>query len=264
MTYSVTVTCLESEQDTLIAVFWELGTTGVTQDRDWVRAFFDSEITAPETVLSHLTNFDARVEALRDEENWEAEWKRPWRPLPVGKRLYLAPPWDHEPPPEGRIRVNLRPGMACGSGLHPCTRLCLQLLEVRVRPDTAVLDVGTGSGILAEAALRLGAWRVAACDIDPAATPIARQNLGGSGLTGLCFTGSLRSVRTGMFPIIVANLNAVALGMMAADLRRVCSRVLILSGFREDEVAAVVAKLDLPVQAQAELEGWGAVILACR
>src|ERR1700691_2629248 len=90
-----------------------------------------------------------------------------WPPLCVGERFYLVAPWHAAvQAPAGRMRLEIYPGMACGTGRHPATQLCLQAIERYVKPGAQVLDVGSGSGILSDAARLLGAGVVIACDVD--------------------------------------------------------------------------------------------------
>jgi hypothetical protein len=111
------------------------------------------------------------------ETDWAEAWKASCDVLPVGRRLVVKPTWrDYTPQPDDLV-IELDPGMAFGSGLHPTTRLCLEAMEDHLRPGATLLDVGTGSGILAIAAARLGASRVLALDTDPLAVRIARENV---------------------------------------------------------------------------------------
>ncbi len=113
-----------------------------------------------------------------DEEDWANAWKKHYRPLRVGRRLVILPVWETPPAVEKEaIIIRLDPGLAFGTGLHPTTRLALQLLEEALQPGMRVLDVGTGSGILAIAAALLGARHVVATDIDPQAVTAARKNV---------------------------------------------------------------------------------------
>jgi ribosomal protein L11 methyltransferase len=125
------------------------------------------------------------------EADWAEAWKSGYGVLHIGHRLVIRPTWRDYTPEPGELVIALDPGMAFGSGLHPTTRLCLKALEdymgpdqaglgptqARVRPGASVLDVGTGSGILAIAAARLGASRVLALDTDPLAVRVARENV---------------------------------------------------------------------------------------
>jgi ribosomal protein L11 methyltransferase len=136
------------------------------------------------------------------------------------------------------VRIEYMPGMACGTGAHPATQLCLAAIDRYVRAGDAVVDVGAGSGILSRGALVAGAGRVIACDIDWASAVIAHANVP----EALCYAGSTRSLPGGCADVAVANLNAATLTALAAELRRI-ARVLILSGFERNDADAVARVL---------------------
>jgi len=118
-----------------------------------------------------------RIDTLEVEDSgWANAWKMHFKPFAVGARWWITPTWDEQAAPPGRVVIELDPGMAFGSGLHPSTQLCLRVLEERLTPGTRVIDVGTGSGILAIAAAKLGAASVLAVDSDPIAVAVARGN----------------------------------------------------------------------------------------
>ena len=128
-----------------------------------------------------------------EEEDWANAWKQHYRVLRVGERTVVVPSWlQHEAQP-GDVVLHLDPGMAFGTGLHPTTQLCLRLLERYVQPGQRVLDIGTGSGILAIAAAKLGAGPVLALDNDPVAVTVAAENIerNGVGATVQAAEGSL-------------------------------------------------------------------------
>src|ERR1039458_7126396 len=156
-------------------------------------------------------------------------------PMEVGRRFFLVPEWRDDPAPPGRFRIAVNPGMAFGTGVHETTRLALEALEEFVKPGMTVLDVGTGSGILAKAARLLGAARVYACDTDPVAVEIA-----GDG-----FIGSVNAVATASVDLAVANISPEAIVQLAPDLLRVLRKggVLLVSGFELAEVEQVKAAL---------------------
>ena len=117
------------------------------------------------------------------EEDWANAWKQHYAVLRVGERIVIVPSWlEHTPAPEDVV-LHLDPGMAFGTGLHPTTRLCLRLLERYTRPGQRALDLGTGSGILAIAAARLGADAVLALDNDPVAVAVAAENVARNGVS---------------------------------------------------------------------------------
>ena len=116
--------------------------------------------------------------------NGPTHGKKYYSPLKIGERLTVVPAWDKEYRPEpGDLTVRMDPGMAFGSGTHESTRLCARLLERFMKPGALVLDVGTGSGILAIAASLLGASHVDACDLDPVAVRVARDNIMANGVS---------------------------------------------------------------------------------
>ena len=146
------------------------------------------------------------------------------------ERFYLVAPWCKEPTPAGRLRLEIEPGMACGTGRHPATQLCLEALEKCVLPGDSVLDVGTGSGILSEAARLLGAGRVVGCDVDEEAIVFSRPRVEVS-----LFVGSVDAVRAGSQDVVVANIDAGTVEGLRGELERVrkAGSRLILSGFPE-------------------------------
>jgi ribosomal protein L11 methyltransferase len=175
------------------------------------------------------------------DEDWGEGWKKDFRPLDVG-RVRVRPSWIEGPPPPGLVEVVLDPGMAFGTGSHPTTSLCLAALSdlLAARPGASVLDVGTGSGLLAIAARKLGAGRVAANDNDPVAVEVARENAALNG-AALELTGAPIEAIAGTFDVVVANILANVLVALAPALAaKVAPRgVLLLSGLlgpQEDEV----------------------------
>lgn len=118
------------------------------------------------------------------EEDWAQAWKQQYHRLHVGERIVIVPAWEAYRPAEGEVVIRLEPGMAFGTGLHPTTRLCLEALEEVTAPGSAVLDVGTGSGVLAIAAAKLGAGSVLAVDADPVAVQVAGENVAANSVQG--------------------------------------------------------------------------------
>ncbi len=234
---SLLLHCVAGEKDALIAGLYESGTTGIVEmeepgGRCALDAFFGSAVDA----AAASERFARHAPEWIDHGNRDyiREFQDHWRAAEVGERLWLAPPWHEGPPPEGRLRLDYQPGMACGSGAHPCTQLCLEALEGAVRPGSAVLDVGAGSGILLLAAGLLGASRLVGCDIDCESVAIAKKAVPAA----LLFTGSLRSLRAGLFDVVIANISSIAAEELAGDLRRVCRAggAIIVSGFRRGDI----------------------------
>ncbi|MGO9094552.1 MAG: 50S ribosomal protein L11 methyltransferase [Bryobacteraceae bacterium] len=251
--FALHLECSVQEKDRLIAELWQQGTAGIIEEdapgaRARLTAFFDQPIATAE-----LAAWNPRWETVPDRD-WIQVSQSQWSPLEVGARFYLVPAWSQAPAPPGRIRLVMNPGQACGTGWHPATQLCLQAMERHVAPGSSLLDLGTGSGILAVAASLLGASPVYACDMDPAAVFATR-------LPKL-FLGSARSVRSASLDVVVANINAQALLALApqlARIRKAASR-LILSGFRRPDLervqAAFPARTDL-----LEQDDWIALVV---
>jgi ribosomal protein L11 methyltransferase len=198
-------------RETLIAELWEAGTLGVIEGDGFVQAFFQDEESAG--------RFGTPIPA--DNRDWVQTTEEAWPPILVGEKFFVVAPWRTEPTPTGRFRLEINPGMQCGTGQHPCTRLCLEAMERVIRPGDRVLDVGTGSGILSIAARMLGAETVVACDIDPEAARAA-----------VFFVGSVDAVRSGAFDVVVANISEIVIGDLKPEFERVAHRR-ILSGFQD-------------------------------
>jgi ribosomal protein L11 methyltransferase len=160
---------------------------------------------------------EPQIRSLR-EEDWAHAWKKFYKPLRVGQRVVLKPSWEEFAAEPDDIVVELDPGMAFGTGLHPTTRLCIAALEEVVRPGDAVLDLGTGSGVLAIVAHKLGAIQVLAADIDPIAVEVTTENAGRNDVpVGDVLDVRLGSVPAGMpqrFQVIVANILAEVLAKL--------------------------------------------------
>jgi ribosomal protein L11 methyltransferase len=210
--------CRAIGKDRLIAELWERGTRGVIEeDRPGgcvaLRAFFDEPFEASEWGPT-------RWEPVEDRD-WVEVAQSQWEPLPVGAKFFLAPSWRADPTPPGRLRLEMQPGLACGTGWGAATQLALEAMESRLRPGMAVLDLGTGSGILAVAAALLGAGRVYACDIDFEAASAARDRFRSEGVLVGLFAGSVKSVRAAAVDFVVANINAEALAILAPEIERI-------------------------------------------
>jgi ribosomal protein L11 methyltransferase len=182
------------------------------------------------------------------EEDWTEAWKKRLKVLRIGERFVIQPSWlDYQPEPEDVV-IQLDPGMAFGTGLHPTTQLCLCALEEYVRPGMEVLDLGTGSGILAIAAAALKAKHVLAIDHDQQAVKVARGNVVTNHLQGTVKVrqGSLADV-SGRYGLLVVNILArVILEMVRGGLseRMRPGGVLITAGITVDKVSDVTAALE--------------------
>ena len=205
------------------------------------------------------------------DEDWENNWKQYYRPIPVGQRLYIVPEWETAADAGTRTIIRLNPGLIFGTGSHPTTRMCLEALEPLAGDCDWVLDLGCGSGVLAIAALLLGAGQAVGCDIDPKARDVALENAAYNGITppqlevlcgDLVTDTALRAqLAVRKYPLILANIVAdviLSLSRSAAALLTpgghfICSG--ILDG-REAEVAAGLREAGLRITAHRQLEDW--------
>ncbi len=217
---------------------------------------------------------EAQYRTIQDQD-WSQAWKQHYRPILIGARLVIVPAWLELPAPE-RIPIRIDPGMAFGTGTHPTTQLCLELLEDSlarvVAQDTDIVDVGCGSGILSIAALKLGARKAVAVDIDPLAVAVTRENAELNGVSAGLETGvgSVDELRGGAFSvrnggIVLANILALViiqlLGAGFADLLAPGGAA-IFSGIlaeQEGDVAAACEKAGLQVTGRRQSGDWVAL-----
>ena len=181
-----------------------------------------------------------RIEtAVLQEQDWGENWKQYFHPLQIGSRFVVYPPWERVRFKKGQIPIEITPGMAFGTGTHATTQLCIRALETGLKRGRSVLDVGTGSGILAVAAVKLGAQEVWAIDIDEVAVEGARETVEKNGVAGKIRIreGGIGRVEK-RFDVVVANIDFKSLKRLRVPLLRHLNErgLLILSGIlREQE-----------------------------
>jgi len=230
--------------------------------------------------LRGLEELEPQTVSLR-EEDWATSWQKYYQPIPVGRSLYIVPDWlrGRAEVPEGRVPLYLDPGLTFGTGSHPTTQLCLELLEDVIQPGDRVLDLGCGSGILGIAALKLRASQVIGVDIDPKAVDAAHENalLNTDGmdpadltvLTGdvLHDQSLLQRLRPGRNQIVLANIVAdviIPLSAVAGKLLQSPEGWFVASGVIEErsgEVRAAMKANGLAVVKEAERGGWRAFLV---
>ncbi len=184
------------------------------------------------------------------EEDWANTWKKYYKPVRIGHRLIVVPTWETYDPQPNDLVLKMDPGMAFGTGTHETTRLCSTMTEDYMKPGSRVLDVGTGSGILAIAASKLGAGKVMAYDIDPMAVRVAEENCAVNGCENITcgISDLLAGVDTqgGLYDFVCANIVADIIVRMAGDIIRYMKpgALLAVSGIIDTQAERVKAALE--------------------
>ena len=202
-----------------------------------------------------------------EQEDWQNAWKKYYHAMDIGKRLAIVPGWEQYD--TDRTAITMDPGMAFGTGTHETTALCLEVLDERVRGGERVLDIGTGSGILAIAALKLGAAAAEGVDIDPMCVRTAGENAARNGVEDrlTVLVGDLSDKASGVYDLITANIVAAAILSLAPHVPALLApgAVFIASGIidtRKEEVLAGLRAAGLEPFDVREKRGW--VCIVCR
>jgi ribosomal protein L11 methyltransferase len=283
--WELSIAVLPDASEGLTNLVWELGALGVVEEerapgRARLRAFFP-ETADPEALVRSVDLYLAALESLgfgRAERpattaladaDWAEAWRAHFAPFAVGRRLTVAPPWE-APAADGRLVLTVEPGRAFGTGQHGTTVGCLELLETVVERDrpARAIDLGTGSGILAIAAARLGVGEVLAVDTDPDAVASATANVARNGVQArvTCALADADALEAPPAPLVLANLLAAAHRALAPRYARLVAPggTLLaggcLDGEADDVAAALAAHGFSHVQARS-IEGW--TTLAC-
>lgn len=231
-------------------------------DSSLVTGLFNAE-TGVDTVLSELVNTFApdalpefRIEELADQD-WERSWMDRFQPMQYGHNLWVCPTWC-EPPEPGASNIMLDPGLAFGSGSHETTRLCMQWLSTQELAGKSVIDYGCGSGILAIAALKLGAVNALGVDIDPQALQASRQNAELNQVSECLQLVLPENVpEQAAADIIFANILAGTLIELKSQLLgfRKAAGILILSGVLQSQKSLIVQEFEAGNSIQVVNEG---------
>lgn len=235
--------------------------------------------------LGRIRELPEPVFSTVEEVNWAEAWKQHYKPVSIGERLIIIPAWL-ESPEKSRTSIRIDPGMAFGTGTHPTTQLCLEIIDKYLGKPTRffeenhfkacdVIDVGCGSGILSIAALKLGAARAYGVDVEPDAIPAAQDNAASNSVADRyeIALGSVDEVKAGIFEIqhakiVLANILApVLMRLLTAGLDDLVSPggILILSGILEEQIDEMLSKIkthNLNVIELRQIDDWIALVLS--
>lgn len=241
-------------------------------------------LPADESLEDKLRSFEAAVDALAghnvdkglgaiacseiQDEDWENNWKEYYHPEKIGEHIVIKPSWEEYTAAPDDIVLELDPGMAFGTGTHPTTSMCVRALEELIKPGMRVFDVGTGSGILAIAAAKLGAAEVAAVDFDPLAVRIAGENVAANGVASIVSTNEsdLLKNTAGKADVIIANIVADIIIRLLGDVAGKLNPggTLLASGIIADRIGDVTAAVlahGLCIDKIMEEGGWAAMVI---
>jgi ribosomal protein L11 methyltransferase len=240
--------------------------------------------------LGRIRPVPAPLFKIVQQSDWAETWKQHYHPIPIGQHLMVIPSWLYASaviPLQGRVALRIDPGMAFGTGTHPTTRMCLEIIEslldqVKQPVDLTAIDVGCGSGILAIAALKLGLSHALGVDKDPEAIPIARKNAADNGVAPRLELGigSVVEIRRGTFglrraPLVLVNILApIIIQLLDDGLTDLLEPggSLVLSGILENQLSgddnlnpiAVLPALErhsLVVQERRQVDDWVALVV---
>lgn len=251
------IPCVPECSDALASFAFDQGALGVEEKEGRLIAFFaggrSGLLTAIRRYLEELAQLGypmqpgeviCREVADRD---WNAEWKKSYTGFEISSKIYIKPTWEVQPASAYSCQIEIDPEMAFGTGTHATTRLCLHFIEERIRPGDLVLDIGTGTGILAIAAAKLGAAVIVAFDIDPIAAETASRNATVNGVRDKLeiFAGQLSDLKPRPFDLILANIQRNEIVAMLPQLRALSSAkaYYVFSGILCEEEGALRAAL---------------------
>jgi len=259
------VRCAPEQADLVLAELTVLAPNGVEEERG--PGYVEYAIYGGEGELPELGDLDAsvgggRVEVTATEipDDWADRWRDFHKPLLVADRIWLRPSW--EPPREGSIDVVVDPGQAFGTGAHPTTRLCLEFL-CQLEPGGELVDLGTGSGVLAIAAAKLGWDPIRGYDHEPAALEAAAANADANGVELHLERMNLRERLPDLALTVVANMTSPILRAVAGQME-IAPQVLVCSGLllgEQDEVAEAFAETGMVESDRRQHGDWAALLL---
>lgn len=269
--HEITFEVPDALKDAVVGELNELGAAGVWESGESeLTAYFENppNLQPIQTLFERerLPSPEFRLAPVVDRD-WGEEWKKSWSSFPMGSRFYVIPSWLDSPCPAGRLPLFIDPGQAFGTGTHESTQLTLEALERWINPDYVVLDLGTGSGILAIAAAKLGVKRVVGFDNDPIAVEVARENTERNGVAQIgLMCSSVDAVASQAADLVLCNVTADVISSIYGDIDRVMrpQALAIFSGllnFQAPGVIQVAAAHGHALVDQATRGEWSALVM---
>jgi ribosomal protein L11 methyltransferase len=262
--------CSALDAGEVLGLLGDPSVPGAWQDGRTIRLYWPSQHWTSDHLkhlrqtLRRLTELgvaepDIVVHSLPDQD-WNCLWAQSVKPLRVGKRIIVSPSWERTEPIGEQIEIVLDPKQAFGTGHHATTSLLLEWLEEDIRGGESVLDVGTGSGLLAMVALRLGASRAVGIDNDPEAITCAREYAAANGFgPELALRCGTLTAGLSSYDVVLANLDRGTLLELTQPLAASTNRTLLVSGLlvdQRDEIVVAFADFGLYPGREREREGW--------
>jgi ribosomal protein L11 methyltransferase len=264
----------EALAENLAAILSQLGFEGFWEDEGALRCYisaarwtpgFLEEVQATAALVARSSSSPApriRMHTIEN-KNWNSEWEKTIRPIRVSDRIVISPSWQRASTQPGDIVLTIDPKMSFGTGYHETTRLMLRLMESAVRPGITMLDVGTGTGVLAIAGVRLGCASAVACDVDEWSYENARENAGVNGVADRVsvIRGDISHTPRAAFDLVVANIQLSVIIPILEDLKERCAEggLLLLSGLLlrdEEEIISCLRKLGFAVSERLTENEW--------
>lgn len=253
----ISISANEHQRELLVPTMIELGCEGF-QDSDtsllcyinknrWDNSKQDQLLTYMKQILRTITvNSTISIREI-EEENWNTQWEKTVQPIEIGRRLVIKPSWASYDNPDGKILIQIDPKMSFGTGYHESTRMIMTLIEKYIQPGTTVLDVGTGTGILAITAVKLGAKSAIGIDNDEWAIDNARENIQVNNVASQISISntSIQKFSTASFDLICANLTLNTIIEVLEHFSRLVRRggLLLLSGLLISDEQTIISKL---------------------
>jgi ribosomal protein L11 methyltransferase len=260
--------------ENLVAIFSQLGFEGFWEDEETLRCYisasrwtprFLEEVQATAALVARSSSSPSPRILVRniEDRNWNADWEKTIQPIRVSDRIIVTPSWHHVSGDPGDIVLTIDPKMSFGTGYHETTRLMLRLMESAVRPDMTILDIGTGTGVLAIAGIKLGCSSAVACDTDEWSYENARENAGVNAVADrlTVILGDIGQTPRRLYDLVIANIQLNVILPILGEMRARCARggLLLLSGLLlkdEDEILSSLGAIGFTIHERLTENDW--------